>query len=97
MKEKLRSFYCRTTRIQDDLYHSNWHRFLGHPDPIQYDARPFIQRRHQGSDLLALMAVYEDRNAEVYFGDTGALYFYIPKTNFERCDFSEIYACIQTT
>ncbi len=97
IKEKIWGFYSRTTRIEDDLYHSNYHRFMGHPDPVQYDARPYIRRICPASEWLSLLAVYEDRNAELYFGETGALYFYIPKEHFEKSDFSRIYACIQTT
>ena len=69
---------------------------MGHPDPIQYDARPFIRRSAAPADWLALLAVYEDRNAGIYFGDTGGLYFYIQKAKFELGDFSKVLAFIQT-
>ena len=96
LRSKFLSNYSATTRIPGDPYGYSLHRFMGHPDPIQYDWRPFLRRITNPGDWISLLAIYDDRAAEVGYGDTGCLYFWIERARFERGDFTNIRACIQT-
>ncbi|NBO66841.1 MAG: DUF1963 domain-containing protein [Acidobacteria bacterium] len=96
LRSKFLSNYSATTRIPGDPYGYSLHRFMGHPDPIQYDWRPFLRGITNPGDWISLVAIYDDRAAEVGYGDTGCLYFWIERARFERGDFTKIRACIQT-
>jgi uncharacterized protein YwqG len=96
LKSKFSSVYFQSTRIPGDPYHGSLHRFMGHPDPIQYDWRPFLRGVEDPSDWISLLAVYDDATGYVGYGDTGCLYFWIERTRLGRGDFSNIKACIQT-
>jgi len=96
LKSRFISVYSATTRIPGDPYHYSLHRFMGYPDPIQYDERPFLRGITNPDDWISLLAIYDDRAAYVGYGDTGCLYFWIERARFDRGDFTNVRACIQT-
>ena len=81
--------YDASVRIPQDREQGFWHRFLGHPDYIQYKCCP-------DDSYMPLLALYSDDRAGLVYGDTGALYYFIRRLDFERCDFSSVVGIVQT-
>lgn len=81
--------YDASVRIPQDREQGFWHRFLGHPDYIQYKCCP-------DDSYMPLLALYSDDRPGLVYGDTGALYYFIRRQDFERCDFSSVVGIVQT-
>jgi hypothetical protein len=81
--------YDASIRIPGDREQGFWHRFLGHPDYVQYDCCP-------DDTHIPLLALYSDDRPGLVYGDSGSLYYFIRRADFERGDFSSIRGIIQT-
>lgn len=96
LRDPLCQIHDATTRIEGNYKQNFFHRFLGHPDIIQYDERKYLSTCEEGDEWLSLLAIYDDHNAGISFGDTGAIHFYIRRSSFEQLDFSDVQCHLET-
>jgi uncharacterized protein YwqG len=79
----------------ETTYHVPIHRFLGHPDVVQWD----MHRDLKGlpTDWLLLLQVDSDEASDTNWGDTGRIYYWIRTRDLVVGDFSQTQLVLQST
>ena len=89
------------------------HRFLGHPDPVQWDVqrdcydeanRVYNSNGSRGETLKSnitdwklLLQVDSDNASNTMWGDVGRIYFFVRKQDLLELDFSKVWLVLQCT
>lgn len=85
----------------DDFYDStaSHHQLLGHPYQIQgdllWECEQETGQNNEITDWRLLFQIDTDNDADMMWGDTGVLYFYIPQRELADRDFSQVHLIMQ--